>query len=469
LANELRIGCRIAQRAIDVVDDKPIILGAGLTGLAASIETGAPIYEASGEVGGASGADRIDGFAFDRGIHVLQTENKTIERLFDDVGLRFVSRVRSAHIFSHGVFTAYPFQVNTAGLPLRLRARCVGGYLRRGRGRAPLNYEDWIYHTIGRGFGDTFLIPYSEKFWTVHPREMVSNWTRNRVPATSIWQVLRGSIWNKRTDAGTNARFRYPENESGFAAIPEALSKRAGKIHLKQRATRVDPENKRIRFDGGLEVGYDHLISTIPLPELVCMIPQAPADMREAASKLRANRIIVVNLGIGRPDVSDKHWVHFPEKHISFFRISFPHNFTRKVVPDGASAISAEVACTEGTSIDQASVAERVLEDLVRVGILQRDDPIIARETAEVKYGYCIFDKERRPAVRKLRAWLESLNITTAGRYGLWAYFWSHEAILNGLNTGRTVKRRMNARASAAMRRVPGTGGLIALGGNEVS
>jgi protoporphyrinogen oxidase len=87
--------------------------------------------------------------------------------------------------------------------------------------------------------------------------------------------------------------------------------------------------------------------------------------------------------------------------------------------------------------------AERVIEDLIRVGILRRDDAIVATCVYDIKYGYCIYNRERKPAVRKIKTWLLEHEITTAGRYGLWAYFWSHESILNGLNTGRAVRKRV--------------------------
>ena len=49
------------------------------------------------------------------------------------------------------------------------------------------------HRALGRGFAEIFLIPYSEKFWTVHPREMSFEWTLGRVPQPRLSQVLRGA------------------------------------------------------------------------------------------------------------------------------------------------------------------------------------------------------------------------------------------------------------------------------------
>src|ERR1700730_7683448 len=159
-----------------------VILGGGVAGLTASLFTGAPAFESDSRAGGVASSDTVDGFTFDRGIHVLQTNNQEILKLLHDLGVEFDIRDRSAHIYAFGRYTAYPFQINSTNLPLARRIGCVWQYLRRDSNPEPKNYQEWIYKTIGRGFGDSFLIPYSEKFWGVHPREMSFEWTGNRVP-----------------------------------------------------------------------------------------------------------------------------------------------------------------------------------------------------------------------------------------------------------------------------------------------
>jgi protoporphyrinogen oxidase len=418
-----------------------VILGGGVAGLAASILARAPVYEAENQIGGVAASDSCDGFTFDRGIHILQTKNAKILKLLSDVGVQLAERSRRAFIFSHDTYSAYPFQVNTATLPLALRARCVWSFLRRDAEAKPCNYEDWMYANLGRGFAETFLIPYSEKFWTVHPREMTHEWTGNRVPRPSTFQVLRGALWSKQTRIGTNVDFRYPESAPGYGAIPDALACKAGPIYLSHRACRLDVRRQEVHFDNGARIGYKSLISTIPLPELVNLCPDAPADIRSAAAKLRTNSIVVVNLGIGRKALSDWHWAHFPEKDISFFRISFPHNFAGNVSPPGTSSISAELAYAPDRPVDQANIVAKVVEDLIRVRVLKREDPILVSTTRNVRYAYCIYDFERKEAVRAIRDWLAKWQIIPAGRYGLWSYFWSDEAMASGMQAAAKAKK----------------------------
>jgi len=410
-----------------------IVLGGGLAGLSASMVTGAPVYEAEPQVGGTSRSKVVQGFTFDYGIHVLQSSDAIVHDVFRAAGVTLGTHHRNAYIYSHGVYTAYPFQVNTAGLPLRLRARCIWHYFTRDRSAHHSNYEEWILGTVGKGFGHTFLIPYSEKFWTLHPREMTADWTDTRIPQVHALQVLRGALISRQTHVGSNPVFQYPDQGEGYGAIPERIGGLLGSVYLNHRATCVDVDRRCVEFNGGqVVVPFDTLISTIPLPVLVSLIPQVPAEVRQDAASLRCNSIFVINLGIDRPNVSDWTWAHYPDREVSFFRISYPANLGPGLVPEGRSSVTAEIAYSDQSPIDKDTVVERVIEDLIRVRAISRTDPIIVRDTMDIPFGYVIYDHRRRGAVRRIHTWLRNMGIYVAGRYGRWEYQWSHEAILDG-------------------------------------
>ena len=425
-----------------VLYEEVVILGGGLCGLTAAVMTGAPVFEAADVAGGVASSDTASGFVFDRGIHILQTKNQAVLDMLAELGVDFTIHKRRAFIYSHETYTPYPFQINTAGLPAGLRARCLWEYFRRERYRKLDNYEDWIYKTIGRGFGDTFLIPYSEKFWTVHPRELTFEWANGRVPQPTARQVLRGAIWAEDTAIGSNARFRYPVGTAGYGALANALRKRAGTIHLAHSVRRLNTTQREIEFTNGLRVRYQYLINTIPLPELISICEDAPEHITLAAGRLRTNSIFVVNLGIDRPNLSDRHWIHFPEKEVSFFRISYPHNFAPGVAPKGTSSISAEVAYSESRPLDKATIVDRVIDDLKRVRAMGQSDRIIVRTTHDIRYAYCLYDKNRKEALRAVLGWLRDVGVTSCGRYGLWTYFWSDESMLSGKKAAQNAMRQ---------------------------
>ncbi len=413
-----------------------LVLGGGVAGLSAAYFSGAPVYDAAETPGGVARSQRISGYTFDYGIHVLQVEQPAVLDLFSKWGIQFGLRKRHALVYSHRTLTPYPFQINTAGLPIRLRWHCLRHYFGRDQRATPANYRDWIVQSVGKGFAETFLIPYSRKFWTIDPAEMTYEWTPNRVPPTGIWQVLRGAVISRQSQVGANAIFRYPSQGMGYGEMPQQMAQAVDNVHLGFRATHIDFRRKCVEFNHGQTVvNYDTMISTIPLPQLIQLFDNVPADVAEAVSQLRWNSILVVNLGINRSQLSPAHWIHFPEPDVSFFRISFPDNLGPGMVPPGKSSIAAEVAYSPWKPLDKDTIVSRVISDLRRTGILHEKDSIELTHVMDIPYGYVIYDMQRRAAVRTIRTWLKSIDIHPTGRYGLWAYLWSHESILAGRNT----------------------------------
>jgi protoporphyrinogen oxidase len=430
--------------------DEVIILGGGVAALAASYYSGAPVYEAADAPGGAAGSDSSGGFTFDRGIHILQTRNETVLQLLQECGLTMRAFSRNAYIYAQGKYTPYPFQVNTSGLPLATRFRCVWSFLQRKRYPEPNNYEEWIYRSVGKEFAERFLIPYSEKFWTVHPSTMTCEWTGARVPQPSLTQVIRGAFWSRQTRIGTNSDFRYPRGAGvGYGAVASALAARCGPIRVQHRAVSVDVHARRVTFANGKSASYEVMLSTIPLPTLIRICNSVPAPVRQAASQLWANSIYVVNLGIDRANISDRHWVHFPESDVPFFRISYPHTFGENVVPPGMSSVSAEIAYSIHQPLDKSTAINETIAALRRVSAIGKSDKIVMTATHDIPFAYCVYDHARKASLQTVRDWLRSVGIETAGRYGQWTYFWSDEAILSGKKAAERVLKRDDARLRA--------------------
>ena len=99
-----------------------VILGAGLAGLSAAYnldDRDVVLVERESEVGGLCRSKRHDGFVFDFTGHLLHLRDPTIrDWVLDLLPDGYCQLDRSAWIHSHDLLTPYPFQANTAGLPL---------------------------------------------------------------------------------------------------------------------------------------------------------------------------------------------------------------------------------------------------------------------------------------------------------------------------------------------------------------
>lgn len=410
------------------------VLGGGLAGLSAGYHGNFPVFEAQAFPGGTAASIKKEGFVFDLGIHVFNSKARQFYDLLNQLGVPVVVKVRKGYIYSFDSFVSYPIQVNTHHLPIRKRFECVAGYFFRKKDMTPENYEDWLNRNFGTGFSRNFLIPYSEKFWGVKPREMTFEWTGARVPQARLLDVVKGALRNHDAGLGPNAEFRYPSSPGeGYGALGEALASRVKEIYYSMKATTIDPQSKTVSFNGGkVKVAYENLITTLPLPELVQSLPSAPAAIHEAAGKLRWNSIAVINLGVDKPFITDKHWIHFPEKEISFFRISFPANFCPGLSPPMQTPIQAEISYDMKNPPAEQDLLALVRHDLIKTGIISAQDSVSFQDVHYLPYGYVIFDFNRKQAVETLHEFFEKFNIYSCGRYGEWAYLWSDEAIESG-------------------------------------
>jgi len=419
-------------------NQKTIILGAGLAGLSAAYHGGGRVFEKDGECGGMCISPTIKGYTFDLGIHVLHTKNEYVLKLLEqDLKIKFHTRERISWIYSYDRLTRYPFQANTYGLPIPVVKECLieffKAYSKREGGKSPeyKDYEQWINTYFGKGIARLFMIPYSEKFWTIHPREMTTDWLDVRIPMPKLEEVIEGALTDQEKGFGPNATFRYPE-KNGISEIPNAFIRNGGvDVVFNKEAVKVDLAKKEVTFSDGDTESYDVLISTIPTPELI-RITKAPESISEIARKLRHNSIFCVNLGIDREKINDSHWIHFPEKKYSFFRITFLSNYTPTMAPPGKSSISAEIAYSDYRHIDKDKVTDDVIRDLIKTGILKKEDKIELKDTRDIKYGYVFYDHERSRTMDEIRTFFENTSVLLAGRYANWEYQWMDNAILDG-------------------------------------
>jgi protoporphyrinogen oxidase len=424
---------------------KPIILGGGLSGLSACYHGDGIIYEKSSQAGGQARSSDKDGFIFDEGIHVMHTKNKYILSLMEKLDVDMETRQRNAWIMSNGVMTRYPFQANTYGLPENIVKDCVDGFIENKFVDSDKikNYEDWVYYMFGQGIAEHFMIPYSQKFWGIDAKNITTDWVNVRHPKPSKEEVIKGSLEDQTKGFGINATYRYPKN-GGYGYIGKRLiDKCKGSINTNMEATRIDVQKKEVEFNHNQLISYETILSSIPLPELIKIIPDAPHKVLNAVSKLKTNSMFVVNIGVDRPNITDKNWIYYLEEEYSFVRVSFPFNQSDNVAPKGTSSISAEIAYGNDNLLPTSKemMADLVIKQLISANVIDSSDEIIYLDTVDIQYAYVIFDNERKAAIKIIHDYIKKFDIIPFGRYGLWAYLWSDEAILSGKKVVQNISK----------------------------
>jgi UDP-galactopyranose mutase len=155
--------------------------------------------------------------------------------------------------------------------------------------------------------------------------------------------------------------------------------------------------------------------------------------VRHAARHLQHVSVRCVNLGIGRPAVTDKHWIYYPGESV-FHRIFVQGNASPYVNPPGGFGLTCEISYSplKPLPCEGDELIERCIDDCRRVGLLRADDEVIVRNQIDMPYAYVVYDHTRARNVEVIRRWLNLQDIWLAGRYSEWEYYNSDHAFLAG-------------------------------------
>lgn len=424
---------------------KVTILGAGLTGLSIAhhLKDDYEIYESESIAGGLCRSVKEDGFVFDYGPHLYHSKNEYVGNFLKKILKNNLHELKSSvGQYSFGRYLRYPYNVNLYGAPPEIIKECIIGYVEaqnKKNKKKPETYHDWCLYHFGKGYAKHFMYPYAKKIWTVNPRRMSVDWIGKRIVMPSLEQILEGAL--HRSDRMLNyiTTFKYPLR-GGMSSMIAGLTKQTAPIHYNKKVTRIDIRQKKITFQDGTSIYYEKAVSTMPLPDIVKMIPNAPSSIRDAVKRLIHNSVYIINLGVDRSDLGENHWLYFDGDE-PFYRVHFPSKLSKFCAPRGAGAISTEIGYSRFKPLNKEAVYDLTLKKLKSTKVLKPSDKIIYRNITDLKYAYVIFDKNRKPCVNKIRSFLRKYDIETSGRFGEWDYLWMDESILSGKRTAESITK----------------------------
>ncbi|MCB9526925.1 MAG: FAD-dependent oxidoreductase [Myxococcales bacterium] len=429
-----------------------LIIGAGLAGLSCALHLDRPalIVEAAAHVGGKAMSEQHDGFTFDVTGHWLHLRDPAMRALAlklcgEDHFMR-ISRI--SRIWSHGVYTRYPYQANTWGLPPEVVLECVMGAIEADRRRPattaledePENFADWIRYYFGEGIARHFMIPYNAKLWGVPADEITSRWCQRFVPRPALTDIVAGAVGCNEKAMGYNAEFLYPRT-GGIQTLAEALADAVGRerITLGDGVASIDPEARVATLHSGRRVAYRHLVSTMQLPRLVDALTDVPAAVRAARAKLRGNEVRYLNVGVDGPLGQPDHWIYVPEELWPFYRVGSFSNANPAMAPAGMSSLYIEMSDRD-TPLD--ALRDRIGEGLVAMGLIDTPARVRFMHERRIHNAYVIYDFAYHDSRAAVHAWLDEQGIASIGRYGDWNYSSMEDALIDG----RTAAEKLGAK-----------------------
>ena len=418
-----------------------VIIGAGLTGLSAAYHLEQKgfydyvLFDKEPTIGGLCRSISQDGFTFDYTGHLLHSSDayfkQFIAHLLPDHFFNTI--VRRSFIYSNGRYSKYPFQMHLQGLPVEVMVDCISGYAQRKIQRSPVMFKDWVLSQFGAGFGKHFFFPYQRKIFSYPVSKLSADWTSRFVPQTDLTAIIRGALGDLPDEpVGYNSSFLYPKS-GGIISWVDALAQRLqNPIYTSCAVNNIDIKAKVISFANGHRQNYDQLITTMPLDQLLGRI-QEPSNsfLGAARHQLRCAKVVNFNLGFNRDDISDKHWIYFPEKQFPFYRLGFPHNFSAGSVPDGCSSLYGEFSyLNQSRSWINRTLVHAIEQTHTLFGISKSD--VTTQVIIPIEHAYVIYNLWRKKNLGRILQALESNAIYSIGRYGAWKYSSMQEAVLEG-------------------------------------
>ncbi len=421
---------------------KTIILGAGISGLGAAYELkeyNPIVLEKEDYYGGLCNSFKIDDFNFDRAIHLSFTKKEKVREIFDKTP--YFSHNPNPHNFYNDLWLKHPVQFNLFKLSPELKTKAIKSFINTSDSiEDPNNYKEWLYNQYGHFIAEKFPLKYTRKYWATDADELSTNWIGNRMKKIDIEDILLGSFTN---DTGNNYyadKMRYPKN-NGYMSFLEPLRKGAN-IEFNKKVTQIDTNNKVLTINNKEEIKYDHLISSIPITEMVELVKNVPDEIKTYGKGLNYTSIILASIGFDCEDIYDYLWYYIYDKDILASRIYSPSIKSVNNSPDGFSSIQMEIYFNEKRpdfSLKKEDIRENVYYTLKKLGY-----PLDAIKFIDIrtqKYGNVIFDHGMEKRRDKIKNYLENEGIKLIGRFGEWGYLWSDQSLMSGIRGAKVVRR----------------------------
>jgi protoporphyrinogen oxidase len=393
-----------------------LIVGAGVSGLAFADwlrDDDYLIVEAEDEIGGYCRTIKRDGFVWDYSGHFFHFRHPEIEAyLVGRMGGQRVVRVeRDSRIWYADRFIEFPFQKNIHQLPEAEYAQCVRDLESRPEDKGG-NFKDMLYARYGRGIAEKFLIPYNEKLYALNLAALDAEAMGRFFPHASVEEILRSA--EEPGDDGYNATFTYPEG--GAIQYIDALAQgiRSDCIALGERVTRIDIGAK-VATTTKREIRYETLVSSAPLVSLleICGLAYDSAVFSH-------NKVQVFNLGFDSKGPPNVHWIYYPQRELSFYRVGFYDN----IFGSNRMSLYVEVGLPWDADLsddERGAMKARVLADLQACGVLT-NQALVASHDVLLDPAYVHITTQSNAEAAAKRVLLAAQDVHSIGRYGAWTY-----------------------------------------------
>ena len=427
--------------------DNVIILGAGVTGLAAGLYSKYPVFEALEHPGGICGSYYIKPqtnqrqinspkdeeayrFEYGGGHWIFGGDSAVLQFMNSLTPFKSYQRSSAVYFPNQDLYIPYPIQNHLSYLDKEIVCQALIEITSVAKSH-PKTLEDWLYQNFGKTLTDLFFAPFHELYtaglWTeIVPQDAYKS-------PVSLESVIKGAFETTQP-VGYNTSYVYPvEGLNGLVQKMAALCN----VQYNKQAGKIDIKNKEIFFTDSTSTQYEKIISTLPLNRIVEI-----AGLEITTEPDPYTSVLVLNIGATKgAKCPDEHWLYISYSKSGFHRVGFYSNVDKSFLPLSARikndcvSIYVERAYRGGekpTEEEVRNYSKMVVEELSAWGFIE-DAEVVDPTWIDIAYTWSY------PAScwkqQTIQA-LEQHDIYPVGRYGRWVFQGIAESIKDGFVVG---------------------------------
>ena len=440
-----------------------IVLGGGVAGLSfckriAETSDSILLLEKENIVGGLARSIYYKGFIMDFCAHRFHTGNQDLlKEVLSLDGLKMKKHMKKSRIYMFKKYLRYPFELQNL-----FRAMSFLQFLKSSvsflynkiflkQKLPPISYKQWFINYYGLELYKIMCYPYTNKIWKMDPSKISADWADQRFQGEKMSELVKRVIKKIITLDFSNfslddenlipdgGEFYYPDN--GFQDLVNALLRTAKKGNLNLETSvsilSIDRMNKILLYEKNKQikkVRYKNLISTIPIHSFYYLQSKKSKEIENKLLNLKYLDIIFVYLFLNEDQVSNDHWLYFPDQDIIFNRSVEFTTWSRKMSPKGKTCLCFDITVKKNSSLSKntnKSIISRVVSDAHRIGYIKKKK-VFDSKVIRIPNAYPIYSLDYKENLINIVSYLESDDVFLLGRTGIFRYNNSDNSIEMG-------------------------------------
>ncbi len=443
---------------------KVAIIGAGPAGITCAyqlVKQGVEVdlYETSAQVGGLAKTIELWGQRVDLGPHRFFSEDTRVNSLWLELAgkdYRMVNRL--TRIYYKDKLYQYPVKAFDvlSKLGFVSSAYCVLSYLKEKIKPTKQNgtFESWVTKKFGKRMFEIFFKSYSEKLWGIKCNELDADFAAQRIKKFSLGEAIKKALGVGSFQHKTLVdQFAYPKEGTGmiYERMQKYINENGGNVKCNtpiKYVHKIDNEVKGVVLQNGEVIPYDHVVSTMPITQLLKHWHDAPENTLACVNKLSFRNTILVYLNLEGIDLFPDNWIYIHSEDVKTGRISNFRNFVPEINREQKTTIIAmEYWCNNSDSLwkmDDDFLIDLGKNELNKIN-LAKGVKVLNGYVYKIQNCYPVYNLKYKDHLKPVEKYLSSItNLSVIGRTGSFKYNNQDHSILMGIMTAENILQNTN-------------------------